>query len=282
MARLIKSVDGRCSQSGRFLKVISLWSVWAAPWRRGSAPRSFEAETHQPLLEGWAPFILDNVLYYLPLVEIFLQHMSTFNYASKSTSDTPPVPTSSFQSNQIGPAAATASTTIAPSTNNGKIGDQLRILYRLINVLKARGVVEFLSLIEQALVGIQADATESSNGFPIADSIDIITNNYLKSSKREDVFNSLTRSYDTLVQLGGGSWQPPNLYIQKAPRAEPLVKTLNALQQASEMRQDVVRLWGAHGTASRKAGQHMQELDKATNIMTSLFSVSECVITILS
>ncbi|KAI7883288.1 hypothetical protein K492DRAFT_126632 [Lichtheimia hyalospora FSU 10163] len=234
-----------------YLQVISLWSIWAAPWRLGTTPRSFENETYRPIAEGWRLIILDNLLFYIPLVEIFLQ---------------PPVQQQS-------------------QNDDTKIGGQLRIICRLINVLKAQELTQFLALSEQALVNIHkqrshvsAIPSENNN-----DAGDTLANKYFGDQK-DAMWNCLKKTRDDLVQLGGGTWAPPHLYIKEArSRAEPLTKTLGAIQDAILSRQEGQLPWAAATAvvhvrptpAQQKTKQQAAELQKTANAFANCFSVTQ-------
>lgn len=199
------------SKSDDYLQVMELWSMWAAPWRLGAIPRSSQKEIYTPIKQGWALFVLDNIPFYFSIVNIILQRTSTFEYKDS-----------------IQPATAT----LTSFTDTGAIRGQLRILYRLINVLRAEGLVDFLGLIERGLECVQSNA------------ISIIAANANNPFKQISMLCYGTDTMDISVQEKLGSmyklfveleerktWRPQGLYSTE-PRSEHLLKTLNLLHNA--------------------------------------------------
>lgn len=286
---LISRLALNWSKTDGYLQVISLWSLWAAPWRLGATPRSFETETFRPIAEGWRQVILDNLLFYIPLVEIFLQRTSTFTYPEAAPAPAPAMSINPMPFNH--PHATTVTTTQAQQQqqqqeDDTKIGGQLRILYRVINVLKAQELTQFLALSEQALVNIHAQQTNVSTMKPEKnnDAGDTLASKYF-GDQRDAMWECLKKTRDDLVQLGGGTWTPPHLYIKEArTRAEPLTKTLGAIQDAIQSRQEGHLPWAAaaaavahvrQAPAQQKTKQQAAELQKAANAFANCFSVTQ-------
>lgn len=287
---LISRLALNWSKTDGYLQVISLWSLWAAPWRLGATPRSFESETYRPIAEGWRQVILDNLLFYIPLVEIFLQRTSTFTFPEASSA---PAITSAMSINPMPfnhPHTPTAMPNQAQQQqqDDTKIGGQLRIIYRLINVLKAQELTQFLALSEQALVNIHKQhsnisATQSDNN---NDAGEALASKYF-GDQRDAMWSCLKKTRDDLVQLGGGTWTPPYLYTKEArSRAEPLTKTLGAIQDAIQSRQEGQLPWAAAAAvvhvrqtpAQQKSKQQVAELQKAANAFADCFLVTQILV----
>ncbi|EPB91510.1 hypothetical protein HMPREF1544_01641 [Mucor circinelloides 1006PhL] len=199
------------SKNDDYLQVMELWSMWAAPWRMGAIPRTSEKEVYTPIKQGWALFVLDNIPFYFSIVNIILQRTSTFEYKDS-----------------IQPAT----TTLSSFTDTGTIRGQLRILYRLINVLKAEGLVEFLGLIEKGLESVQSNAISilAANANNPFKQISLIC--YGSDTLDMRVQEKLGSMYKLFVELEeGNTWKPQGLYSTE-PRSENLLKTLNLIHNA--------------------------------------------------
>ncbi|KAI8968963.1 hypothetical protein BDF20DRAFT_799223, partial [Mycotypha africana] len=178
-----------------YLSVIDLWAVWAAPWKFGVTPRSSEKYDYMPIQHGWAAFILDNLPFYLHHTDIFLQRASTFIY-------------------------------------NGTIRGQLRILYRIINVIKANGLLEFLGYIEKAIERLQMGSSAIDSGGNSS-------TNYFKQlsmiaygTENMDsiVCQKLKAAYDFSIQVENSNWKPKGLFTNDIqPRSEALLKTVGSV-----------------------------------------------------
>ncbi|KAK4518326.1 uncharacterized protein ATC70_001679 [Mucor velutinosus] len=199
------------SKSDDYLQVIELWSMWAAPWRLGAIPRTSQKEIYTPIKQGWALFVLDNIPFYFSIVNIILQRTSTFEYKDS-----------------IQPAT----TTLTSFTDTGAIRGQLRILYRLINVLRAEGLVDFLGLIERGLESVQSNAISivAANANNPYKQISILC--YGSDTLDISVQEKLRSMYKLFVELEErNTWKPQGLYSTE-PRSEHLLKTLNLLHNA--------------------------------------------------
>ncbi|KAL9549698.1 hypothetical protein MBANPS3_005077 [Mucor bainieri] len=199
------------SKSDDYLQVMELWSIWAAPWRLGALPRSSENELYTPIKQGWALFVLDNIPFYFSIVNIILQRTSTFEYRDS-----------------IQPAT----TTLTSFTDTSSIRGQLRILYRLINVANAEGLVDFLGLIERGLASVQSNAISivAANANNPFKQISMIC--YGSDALDVSVQEKLDTTYKLFVELEErNAWRPQGLYSTE-PRSEHLLKTLKLLHNA--------------------------------------------------
>ena len=258
------------------------------PWTLGSqqTKNNIEAENYRPIADGWAQYIMENILFYIPLSGIFLQRIRTFTYPEKLPAALPSAttPFNHFHhpsSVTMAPAAANNNT----MTTTPKPSDQLKITYRFINVFKAEGLIDFLSIVEQSLVRVQSETAHLPPQQPATASyinpqaIDILSTQYFNGQKTY-VQQILKKTYDDLIQLDGGTWICPNLFIKNAtPRSKPLVEALDALAQACIPQQDTSittarPTWGVGSSLSAtKSTQYIKELQEVSKIFASVFSV---------
>lgn len=266
-----------------YLQVITLWSIWAQPWSMGRVANLKVEPTSaaHPLTDGWAPVILENLLYYIPLVEIFLQRIAQFDFASA------PAPASA-------PLGGMRPLNTQPSvlTTEG----QLAILYRLVHVFRAEGLMDFLATLEAGLVRVRGEyigAPPLAMPQPDGESLDARLGRYFSSQKgnMDEVWSRLKKTYDQLVQLGGGSWNPPHLYITgstETQRADACVKTLQAVfQGAMKSQESKAATWGqpdirTRGIVSNVVKGHTEDLKKASELFARIFSVKRTVCTRLN
>ncbi|KAI8638837.1 hypothetical protein BD408DRAFT_446441 [Parasitella parasitica] len=205
------------SKSDDYLQVMELWAIWAAPWRLGAEPHTLEKEEYSPITHGWALFILDNIPFYYSIVDIILQRANTFEYKDVIQ--------------QAGP--------VSSFTDTGSIRGQLRILYRLINALKARGLLDFLGHVERGLESFHSNAiniiaANANNPFK-----QISTLCHGTDAWDGRVQEKLHKVYKLFVELDGGfgnTWKTKGLYATE-PRSEHLLKALNVLHYAALARQ---------------------------------------------
>ncbi|KAI8146467.1 hypothetical protein BJV82DRAFT_388016 [Fennellomyces sp. T-0311] len=248
------------SKDDDYLQVISLWAIWAAPWRLGANPRTKAEDTHRPIAEGWSYHLMDISLCYFSLAEIFLQRMATFTYPDKPPQAAPP-PFPHFHTQPPAP--------LKPIS-----GGQFRITRRFISVFKTEGVVEFLGDIERGLIRVQADAApngSAGNNQAVA----VLATKYFDDQNNQ-VRNSLKLTYDDLVQLGGGTWRPPNLYIKESgPRASSLIRSLDALDQAASPEDNnTPRPWGATATVGgTRSSQYIKDVEDTAKAFAATFSL---------
>lgn len=248
--------------------------MWAAPWRQGANTNGLENNVYNPIADGWNYFVLDNALYYIPLVEIFLQRTATFNFAENPPPSGIPLATSNTLQHRSGQLLHTTSSNKPAADTHG----QLQILYQLFNVLKTDCITQFLAELEECLSGLRSKAEGGAalmkNEKTCQQAIESFSTKYFYDH-REAIGPKLEKIYDQLIQLGGGSWNPPHLYTAKlSPRADPLIKTLEALQQASQSKHDLTRGWGPGVHASSKSREHIKEIQRATELLKTIFSVS--------
>lgn len=210
-----------------YLQVVDIWSIWVTPWRLGAKPLSMEKSELNPIRSGWSLFILDNLIYYLFIVNIFLQRTSTFQF--KNTTPPPPQQKQQIQSRPF------ATTTVSQYTENETKSGQLRILYRIINLVNTNGILEFLGLTEHCLLKIQTGSTPS-----VYDPFKTLAKlSYGKETMDFKVYEKLTQVHKILVALEGinGVWKPKGLYAKDMdPRSEYLLKTLIAINDAIAIR----------------------------------------------
>ncbi|KAI7906904.1 uncharacterized protein BX663DRAFT_539692 [Cokeromyces recurvatus] len=251
-----------CKQDD-YLQVVELWSIWAAPWRFGATPRSSEKQDYTPILHGWSPFILDNILYYTSLVNILLQRTSTFPYKDNS------IQQQQQQQQQ--------KTYTSGYNDGGTMGGHLRILYRIINVIKARELVELLASIEKGLEKFQTGSVGIMTGSPLSNKpfkrLSLIA--YGTDKFDSVIEEKLKRAYDMLVLLEGqtgGIWKPKGLYTNDIqPRSEALLKTLNAIYNAILVREGK----NLNIVNSQKAAEQLNQLKEVYRILTTLFNVTD-------
>ncbi|KAI9365695.1 hypothetical protein BD770DRAFT_77749 [Pilaira anomala] len=214
-----------------YLQVVDIWSIWVTPWRLGAKPLSMEKSELNPIRSGWSLFILDNLIYYLFIVNIFLQRTSTFQF--KNT--TPPPQQQSQQSTPFATTTTTTTTTTSQYTGNETKSGQLRILYRIINLVNTNGLLEFLGLTEHCLLKIQTGSTPS-----IYDPFKTLAKlSYGTETMDFKVYEKLAQVHKILVALEGmnGIWKPKGLYAKDMnPRSEYLLKTLIAINDAIAIR----------------------------------------------
>lgn len=251
-------------------QVVKLWTLWAAPWRQVNDTNAYSKDTQLLTVDGWAYFVLDNALYYIPLVEIILQRTATFTFAENQTTfpTLPARPTTALH---------TTSKNISPTASNA----QLQILFELFNVLNTDGITSFLAEVEECLSSLQARAAGGiamvKNERSSRQAIESVSNKYFHRNE-EIISKKLNQILDQLLQLGGGSWKSPHLYTEKlVPRAEPLIKTFEALQQASQSKPDAIRSRGPsiYGLGGKPRAEHIKEIQKAADLLKATFSVSD-------
>ncbi|GAA5811425.1 hypothetical protein MFLAVUS_004862 [Mucor flavus] len=200
-----------------YLSVVKLWSVWAAPWRLGTEPKTDANNEYRPIQTGWPLCILDNILYYIFLVDIFFQRTSTFLYKDI-------------------PKPITAPGAPVPIENETRAG-QIRLIFHIVNVFQADGLVDFLGLIEHGLLKIQLGTKTSSND-PFKRLSKLC---YGTETMDYKVHEKLTKAHTLLVALDGvnGVWKPKGLYAKDInPRSEVLLKSLVAMNNAVTIRDD--------------------------------------------
>ncbi|KAI9249344.1 hypothetical protein EDC94DRAFT_327283 [Helicostylum pulchrum] len=203
-----------------YSSVLTLWGVWAAPWRLGTEPKADSDHEYRPIQTGWPLCILDNILYYFFLVDIFFQRTSTFVYKDS-------------------PKPVTAQGMHAPTEGETKVG-QVRIIQRIVNVFQAEGLVDFLGLVEHGLLKIQLGTKNSSND-PFKRLSKLC---YGTESMDHKVHEKLTKAHTLLVALDGvnGVWKPKGLYAKDMdPRSDVLLKSLVAINNAVVIRDNQKR-----------------------------------------
>ncbi|KAI8980876.1 hypothetical protein BDB01DRAFT_795942 [Pilobolus umbonatus] len=258
-------------KNDNFIQVIDLWSVWVAPWRMGSHPKTVEAASEDPIKDGWALFILDNVPFYFHIVELILQRTATFQYKdniatpsmSRMLPGVPAVP------GVPGGTPAVAN----PSTFNG----ELRILYRLMNVLTP-GMFDFLCLVEEALDFMQLGIMNSRD--PLKE-LSLIC--YKTAGHEKKIKERLDKLSRMMVLLDGGIWKSKRLYVLNVsidrPHNKDLIRTLESILNASSMystqkndksrRQDyATQLMTAHRLLSQAFKIH--SMSHQSNMMSSI------------
>lgn len=228
-----------------YLQVIDLWCIWAAPWKLGAAPRSSDKAEYNPMFTGWCPFILDNLPCYFTLVDILLQRISTFLY-KESIQPAPNTPVSTY------------------SADGGSINGQLRIIYRLINVIKANGLFFYLSLIETAFSKLSSITANDM----IFKQISLPT--YGTDTMNNKVHEQLKIASSILAKLEGaeGMWKPKGLYSKDIiPRADSLLKTLGALDTA------ILSHTQAQSFNNEKSSKYVVQLQEARKNVALVFKV---------
>lgn len=257
---LISRLALNWSKHDDYLQVVDLWSIWAAPWKLGVAPRSYETQVFTPIQHGWGPFILDNILFYISLVDILLQRTSAFLYKDN-------IPHQQQQQ--------TIQSTSTYTSDNGTIGGQLRIIYRIANVIKAQGLVDFLANIELGLQKIQSGALNMMASLPAHQNIfKTMALECFGSEKMDHIIrDKLKTAYDILVQLEGGNqtYKPKGLYANVIqPRSDVLLKTLNAIHNSMLVRE--TKSFITQNPAKSKKQE--QQLKEAYDMLYSTFKVT--------
>jgi hypothetical protein len=253
---LISRLALNWSKHDDYLQIVDLWSIWAAPWKLGVAPRSFENQVFTPIQHGWAPFILDNILFYISLVDILLQRTSSFLYKDSIPQQQPKQMPMTYG-------------------DSGTIGGQLRIVYRIINVIKAQGLVDFLANIELGLHKMQSGSLSMMAALPAHQNIFKTMALACFGSEKMDyiIQDKLKRAYDVLVQLEGTNqtWKPKGLYTDDIqPRSDVLLKTLNAIHNGMLVRESKSFIT----QNPSKIKKQVQQLKEAYDILYSTFKVT--------
>lgn len=255
---LISRLAINWSKHDDYQQVIELWCIWAAPWKMGSQPRTADKIEYNPVQSGWSLFIVDNLPYYFTLVDIFLQRTLAFQYKD-SIQTQPGVPLSNY-------------------SDTGTINGQLRILYRLINVLKANGLVDYLAQVELGFLKIQQAVGSATSPALIAQFKKVAQLTYGSESKDHVIFQKMNQVYDVLKMLDGvgGAWKPKGLYATEIqPRSENLIKTLVALNTGTTMREG--KGWGvsisAVATSAEKNARNAAQLKEAYDQLHRVFKV---------
>ncbi|KAG1148348.1 hypothetical protein G6F37_005756 [Rhizopus arrhizus] len=200
--------------------VIELWCLWAGAWRRGAPVRSTEYEIYEPIERGWALFILDNIPYYFSMVNIFLEKIAMFSYTETA------------------------------------ITGQLRILYRLINTLKAQGLISFLAAIEKALDLSSIDTTYAK---------ELAT---LTGISELRVKEKISQANTRLAQLEGQRppWKSKGLYGQDHTKRSPVL-----IQSLAKLREVISKHESGTWALSKKPSRHLQGLQEAYQTFSDLF-----------
>lgn len=251
---LISRLAINWSKQDDYVHVVNLWSLWAAPWKLGNTPRSSDTLEYSPIQSGWSKFILDNLPCYFFLVDIFLQRTSTFTY-KESLQTTPNVPLSNY-------------------TDSGTIGGQLRILCRLINVLKAKGLVEFLELVENSFVQLKT----GFSSLPSDPFKKLSWHCYGTDSMDYLVLKKMTAVYDVFVALEGvnGFWKPKGLYAQDMmPRSDALLKTLNAINAAAVVHE--AKGWNTQAANNTRSVQYATQLKEVGSKLHKTLKVKKVI-----
>lgn len=241
MYTLISRLALNWSKHDSYIQVIELWCIWAAPWKLGAEPRSSEKTDYRPIQNGWCPFILDNLPYYFTVVDIFLERTATFLYKENTQ------------------------TTLVSYADGGSISGQLRILYRLINVMKANGLVEYLALIENAFLKVHPSTNKTEYIFK-----QLATQSYGSDTMDKLVQEKIIDARELLGKLEGteGVWKPKGLYSNEfSTRASSLLKTLSALNSSALARE------GSPTQPADKAAKHAAQLREAYQIVLVTFKV---------
>ncbi|KAG0180990.1 hypothetical protein DFQ29_009598 [Apophysomyces sp. BC1021] len=273
---LISRLTVNWSMSDDYKQVIELWYAWAAPWRLGETPHSSEPNSYQPIEEGWGAFIADNAMYYILLVDTILERLARFPYTERMTVNDRTI--RNEEGRQVAAYAA-----IPTRESEGTIGGQLRIISRLLNVLKAEGLVDILRCIEYTLAKAYGHGGNLSAPFiDICDAEEVAKKCKVELEQTETSLNEAYTNYSQLVDTP--STRPVNLYI-KDPyvRSKNLVATVNAIRQATESRkrpsdrhaQPSHELWQPVTGDTRRAGKYVEQLDKTAEWLATVFLLSD-------
>ncbi|KAI8085886.1 uncharacterized protein B0P05DRAFT_635838 [Gilbertella persicaria] len=248
---LISRLALNWSHHDDYIAVVELWAIWSAPWKLGEQPTSAEKVHYAPIAQGWVPWMLENLPFYVLLVDIFLQRTSTFMYK-----DAMPQPSTSM---------------ISTTTSYGDqttIRGNLRILYRIINVLKAENLVDFLACAEQGLKAIRPGVALSVAVNSISDPFKYISNLCYGTEQMDFlVLDKFKIAFHLLGQIEGEVWRPRGLYSNDIePRSEALLKTLSMLHNAIMARMD---------SNSNKASSQLVQLREAYELIHTIFKVTD-------
>ncbi|KAG2199981.1 hypothetical protein INT47_000331 [Mucor saturninus] len=259
---LISRLAFNWSKHDDYLNVLDLWSIWAAPWKLGATPRSSDNTEYNPITSGWSKFVLDNLPLYFFLVDVFLQRTSTFTYKE-------PLPSTTATATTTTSSAYTTPITTSNFVENFTLSGQLRILCRINNLLKAKGLVEFLGLTEQALKQLKASAYSfTSDPFK-----QLAWHVYNTDTMDKVVRQKISDTYKFLVALDGinGIWNPKGLYAKNmAYRSDALLKTLNGMNTAASIFE--AKGWGKQ-TAS-KLNKYAAQLKETSSNLHKTFKIS--------
>lgn len=246
---LISRLAFNWSKQDDYLYVMDLWSIWAAPWKLGSTPRSADTIDYCPIQSGWSKFILDNLPCYFFLVDVFLQRSAVFTF--KEIAQNPNVSVSNY-------------------TENLTIGGQLRMLYRINNLLKAKGLVDFLELVEHALNQVKTGIS----GLPKDPFKQLAWQSYSTDGMDQQVLQKVSEAYNVLVALEGnyGIWKPKGLYAQTMlPRSDALLKTLKAINTAAGVFE--TKGWGLQAVNNTKSAKYAAQLRETYSNLHKTFKV---------
>ncbi|KAI8384186.1 hypothetical protein BD560DRAFT_190865 [Blakeslea trispora] len=301
---LISRLALNWSKDNDYLSVVDLWAIWAAPWKFGQQPSSSDNMIYAPTAQGWGHVIMDNIPFYVLLVDILLQRTGTFMYKDSEVQQQqsqsqpfqqlqqPQQPQPQLQPQlqqqpqpqpqqqpqlqpQPQPQQQYRTPIAIPSTSSSfmygtagsdlsNIRGNLRILYRIINVLKAEGLVEFLGHIEQGLKHIKSDVYTSKQ----SDSCKYLSNSCYGTERMDvPIIDKLNSVHDILVQVNGGVWITKGLYLNDGDlRSSELIKTVNSIRSAIAHRKDL---------KSEKAKAQITQLEEAYERMCQIFKINE-------
>ncbi|KAF7729963.1 hypothetical protein EC973_003376 [Apophysomyces ossiformis] len=273
---LISRLTVNWGMSDDYKQVIELWYAWAAPWRLGEPPHTSEPGTVQPIEEGWGAFIVDNAMYYILLVDTVLERFAKFPYTERMTVN------DRIIRNEQGKQVAMY-TSVPTRESEGTIKGQVRIICRLLNVLKAQGLVDILGSIEYTLAKAYGHGGSlSAPCIDIHDAEEVAKKCKTELERTEASLNEAYANYCQLVETPTA--RPLNLYI-KDPyvRSKNLVATVNAIRQASETRktppnrplQSGHELWQPVSKDPNKVGKYTEQLDKIAEWFTNVFLLSD-------
>ncbi|OBZ91813.1 hypothetical protein A0J61_00171, partial [Choanephora cucurbitarum] len=265
---LISRLALNWSKDNDYLDVVDLWAIWAAPWKLGLHPSSSDKMTYTPITHGWAHIIMDNIPFYVLLVNILLQRTGTFMYKDPEQQQ-PQQQYKAPTGMSYSTSPFTYGTTGADASN---IRGNFRILYRIINVLKAEGLVDYLSHIEEGLKYIKSNASavhQLDAGSSMSKPLDPYKylSNICYNTEQMDflVTDKLTSAYELLVQINDGAWVTRGLYSNdQGTRSKELIKTINSIRDAIIIREN---------NKSGKAAVHVTQLTEAYQLMCTVFKI---------
>lgn len=226
-----------------FLQVVDIWATWCAPWKQLLEPSAFHVIKNE-----WGRFILENLCYYILLVEFFISRFSMFRFPEISEEQ------SQRQANTL-------------------LGER-RILQRFLSVIKAPGIVDFLALVEEGLNEIHLASTipdlEASDAPFKAISLQCFG---ADTSKTSSIYECLLHTYQFSVHATGGGWKKPKgIYTGCiCPRFEALLKVMDILYNEILIRENDMAIGKAKKLLGRSSVDYLEQMYKQLSVTFKVY-----------
>ncbi|KAF9162530.1 sphingomyelin phosphodiesterase 4, neutral membrane (neutral sphingomyelinase-3) [Actinomortierella ambigua] len=202
-----------------FSAFISVWSMWITPWRYG--------KRDPPLNEGdivaakWQPYILDNILFYTHLLELYLGRLSQ--------------PTPSTRTVIGGPAPMTLSR-------------ELRSIQRVLKIYQGKNLTDILKIGEKLILSPENFTESSYLAFEKAATAAAVVTQDATSQFLSNMTLALQKQ---LLQLEGREFRFEGLFLVEGTGRVVLRSILTKLGHLVDIRQD--RLNGIEAAAANAA-----------------------------